>query len=81
MSLKREAMKILIFTLGSRGDVQPYLALAVGLQQAGHREIPAENGQTPLTDLHITSQVSHRPGICADGRKEVQLKSRDQDPR
>src|SRR6185436_1411557 len=29
-------MKILIFTLGSRGDVQPYLGLAVGLQQAGH---------------------------------------------
>jgi sterol 3beta-glucosyltransferase len=30
-------MKILILTLGSRGDVQPYLALAVGLQRAGHR--------------------------------------------
>lgn len=30
-------MKILITTLGSRGDTQPYLALAVGLQQAGHR--------------------------------------------
>lgn len=30
-------MKILISTLGSRGDTQPYLALAVGLQQAGYR--------------------------------------------
>jgi UDP:flavonoid glycosyltransferase YjiC (YdhE family) len=30
-------MKILISTLGSRGDTQPYLALAVGLQRAGHR--------------------------------------------
>jgi sterol 3beta-glucosyltransferase len=29
-------MKITICTLGSRGDAQPYLALAVGLQQAGH---------------------------------------------
>src|SRR5574341_492026 len=29
-------MKILISTLGSRGDTQPYLALAVGLQRAGH---------------------------------------------
>ena len=29
-------MKILISTLGSRGDIQPCLALAVGLQQAGH---------------------------------------------
>lgn len=30
-------MKILISTFGVRGDVQPYLALAVGLQNAGHR--------------------------------------------
>jgi len=30
-------MKILISTLGTRGDIQPYLALAVGLQGAGHR--------------------------------------------
>ena len=30
-------MKIVISTFGIRGDVQPYLALAVGLQGAGHR--------------------------------------------
>ena len=30
-------MKIVISTFGVRGDVQPYLALAVGLQAAGHR--------------------------------------------
>ena len=30
-------MKITICTFGSRGDAQPYLALAVGLQQAGHQ--------------------------------------------
>jgi sterol 3beta-glucosyltransferase len=29
-------MRILIATIGSRGDVQPYLALALGLQAAGH---------------------------------------------
>jgi len=29
-------MKITICTFGSRGDIQPYLALAVGLQKAGH---------------------------------------------
>ena len=29
-------MRILILTVGTRGDVQPYLALAVGLQRAGH---------------------------------------------
>ncbi len=30
-------MKILITSHGTRGDVQPYLALAVGLQHAGHQ--------------------------------------------
>jgi UDP:flavonoid glycosyltransferase YjiC (YdhE family) len=30
-------MKITICTFGSRGDTQPYLALALGLQQAGHQ--------------------------------------------
>jgi UDP:flavonoid glycosyltransferase YjiC (YdhE family) len=30
-------MRIVISTFGTRGDVQPYLALAVGLQSAGHR--------------------------------------------
>jgi sterol 3beta-glucosyltransferase len=29
-------MKITILTYGSRGDVQPFLALALGLQEAGH---------------------------------------------
>jgi UDP:flavonoid glycosyltransferase YjiC (YdhE family) len=37
-------MKILISTFGVRGDVQPYLALAVGLQGAGH---------------HVTLATSH----------------------
>jgi len=30
-------MKITIFTLGTRGDTEPYLALAAGLHKAGHR--------------------------------------------
>jgi UDP:flavonoid glycosyltransferase YjiC (YdhE family) len=30
-------MRVLIVTLGSRGDVQPYLALGQGLQAAGHQ--------------------------------------------
>ncbi len=29
-------MRVLIATIGSRGDVQPYLALALGLKAAGH---------------------------------------------
>ena len=30
-------MHVLILTLGSQGDVQPYVALGVGLKAAGHR--------------------------------------------
>ena len=29
-------MRISILTAGSRGDIQPYVALALGLQKAGH---------------------------------------------
>ena len=29
-------MRVAIHTLGTRGDVQPYLALALGLKQVGH---------------------------------------------
>ncbi len=34
-------MKLLIPTLGTRGDVQPYLALAQGLATAGHEVLLA----------------------------------------
>ncbi|RJL35747.1 glycosyltransferase [Bailinhaonella thermotolerans] len=34
-------MKALLITMGSRGDVQPYLALAKGLSEAGHRPLVA----------------------------------------
>ena len=34
--LERVLMKISILTIGSRGDVQPYVALGVGLEGAGH---------------------------------------------
>ena len=29
-------MKITVNTLGTRGDIQPYIALSLGLQQAGY---------------------------------------------
>lgn len=34
-------MKITILTIGSRGDVQPFVALAKGLQAAGHSVVLA----------------------------------------
>ena len=30
-------MNITILTYGSRGDIQPFLALAIGLQKSGHK--------------------------------------------
>lgn len=32
-------MKMIIPTIGTRGDVQPYIALALGLDQAGHQAV------------------------------------------
>jgi MGT family glycosyltransferase len=48
-------MKIAIITSGSRGDVQPYLALANGLQKAGHtiRFITHENYADFITNQGI----------------------------
>ncbi|MFM7425140.1 MAG: glycosyltransferase, partial [Elainella sp.] len=47
--------QITILTVGSRGDVQPYCALALGLQQAGFRVKIATNPnfETFVTDLGI----------------------------
>jgi UDP:flavonoid glycosyltransferase YjiC (YdhE family) len=36
-------MKIIVPAIGSRGDVQPYIALCQGLQQVGHEAILATN--------------------------------------
>lgn len=36
-------MKIVVPAIGSRGDVQPYIALCQGLQRAGHQTILATN--------------------------------------
>ncbi len=30
-------MRVTILTIGSRGDVQPYIALGLGLQACGHQ--------------------------------------------
>lgn len=37
-------MNIVVVTVGSRGDVQPYLALSLGLQRAGHAVTLATHG-------------------------------------
>ncbi|WP_338134875.1 glycosyltransferase [Paenibacillus alvei] len=30
-------MRIKLLTLGTRGDIQPFIALGIGLQKRGHR--------------------------------------------
>ena len=44
-------MKIAILALGSRGDVQPYIALGQGLKQAGNtvRLVTHENYESLVT--------------------------------
>ena len=50
-------MKITILTYGSRGDIQPFLALAVGLQKAGH--IPTLAGPARFKELASQYQVAY----------------------
>ncbi|MFB4279622.1 glycosyltransferase [Nonomuraea sp. MTCD27] len=46
-------MRPLLITVGSRGDVQPYLALARGLLAAGHRPVLAAPRRfAPLAAAH-----------------------------
>ncbi len=54
-----EKMKILIPTIGSRGDVQPFIALAQGLNSAGHMVILASH--PVMENLVQTHGVSFSP--------------------
>lgn len=46
-------MKIILATIGSRGDVQPYINLCQGLRDAGHEVVLATNPTLcPLADSH-----------------------------
>lgn len=47
-------MRIVIVTIGTRGDVQPYIALATGLQRAGHK-------------LTICTHATFRPFVESHG--------------
>lgn len=60
-------MRVSIHTLGTRGDVQPYVALAVGLQRAGHRVLLAAPAQ--FSDF----AASHGIGFAALPAEFLQL--------
>ena len=53
-------MKIVIFALGSRGDVQPYVALGAGLRAAGHT-------------VHLLASADFRELVAAHGLEFVAL--------
>ena len=51
-------MHITILAIGSRGDVQPYAALGMGLQAAGHQ---VRIATSPVKDwastVHVTGSI------------------------
>jgi sterol 3beta-glucosyltransferase len=70
-------MRILLATLGSRGDVEPFLALALALQRAGHQPtLCASNryaewvkgwgiAHAPMEDgfVHLLESLEGRKGL------------------
>ena len=59
-------MKIVVLTSGTRGDIQPFVALAIGLQTTGHDVVVATNEQyrrlvdergLPLAPIHGDPQT------------------------
>jgi UDP:flavonoid glycosyltransferase YjiC (YdhE family) len=62
-------MRILIISIGTRGDVQPYLALAKGLMSAGHEMWLATD--ITFESFVVDSGVGFKP-IKADPRQAMQ---------
>jgi UDP:flavonoid glycosyltransferase YjiC (YdhE family) len=59
-------MKIAIHTLGTRGDIQPYLALALGLKAAGHDVLMAAPSQFEAMIGTRGIGFAHLPGEYLD---------------
>jgi sterol 3beta-glucosyltransferase len=57
-------MKIVVATIGSRGDVQPYINLCQGLKDAGHDVVLATNPTLcSLADAHGVTSVPVGPAV------------------
>lgn len=52
-------MRVVVFTIGTRGDVQPYVALGKGLQAAGHEVVVATH--EPFRQLVTQHGLGFRP--------------------
>jgi sterol 3beta-glucosyltransferase len=69
---RRKLMRIIIPTIGTRGDIQPYIALAIGLQSAGHHVVVASHPS--LRQLVESYEVPFAPiGPNVDLGKEAAL--------
>lgn len=65
-------MKIIVATIGSRGDVQPYINLCQGLQSAGHKVTLATNPTLiPLAQSHgvAATPVGRAVDMGAEGAR------------
>ena len=52
-------MRVVVFTIGTRGDVQPYVALGGGLRAAGHEVVVATH--EPFRALVAERGLGFRP--------------------
>jgi UDP:flavonoid glycosyltransferase YjiC (YdhE family) len=57
-------MRVLIPTIGSRGDVQPFIALAQGLERAGHTvTLLSHHAMRPLVEAHAVNFAPMGPDV------------------
>jgi sterol 3beta-glucosyltransferase len=66
-------MRIILLTYGSRGDFQPFLALAVGLQKSGHSPLLAGPGR--FAELAAQFQVPF--SVLAGDPAEISVRFND----
>lgn len=66
LEFKPEPMRITCLTIGSRGDVQPYIALCKGLQAEGHTTRIASHGEYKDW-VEGVSRIKLTPSVCKTG--------------
>ena len=54
-------MKITILTIGNRGDVQPFVALSLGLKQVGHEIKIVTHSVNNFREKHLIFKNSLEP--------------------
>ncbi|MGB3335824.1 MAG: glycosyltransferase [Devosia sp.] len=68
-------MRIAIHTLSTRGDIQPYLALALGLHERGHEVMIAAPSQFEKFIQSRGIRFSALPGECLDLMESPEAKA------